>query len=71
MQMIFKALPEETVDFGHAFTGYSEGADGISLAFENKPEVQAQYVIGADGYFSPMREALLQEGPPQFTVSLF
>ena len=66
--MIFDALPEGTVEFGHAFTDLAEEADGLSLTFENKPPVKAKYMVGADGYFSPVREILHHDGPPEFTV---
>ena len=69
VQMIFDALPEGTVEFGHAFTDFKEDAEGLTISFENKPAVKAKYMVGADGYFSPIREKLLHDGPPEFTVS--
>ncbi len=71
VQMIFEALPEGTVEFGHAFTDYQEDENGVSIGFKDKAAVRARYLVGADGYFSPVREALLHDGPPEFTVSSY
>ena len=68
MQLIFETLPAGTVEFGHAFTDFKEERDAVSISFEDRPPVQARFVVGADGYFSPVRKALLQDGPPEFAV---
>jgi 2-polyprenyl-6-methoxyphenol hydroxylase-like FAD-dependent oxidoreductase len=53
------------------FESYEEDSDGVNLSFvggEPGP-VRAKVLIGADGYFSAVRQQCLQDGPPNFAVS--
>ena len=69
LQLIYEALPEGTVQFGHALESLSQDEGGVRLTFSDQPEVRADYVVAADGYFSPTRESMLDDGPPEFQVS--
>lgn len=42
---------------------------GVEVKFQDGSSVMAGLLIGADGYFSRMREQCLQDGPPSFGVS--
>ena len=66
--MIFETLPEGTVQFGQALSSFSQDEDGVRLSFEGQPDVHANFLVSADGYLSPTREALLGDGPPPFAV---
>lgn len=51
-------------------THYEESAEGITKHFDRgQPPVRAKLLIGADGYFSHIRQQCLADGPPQFVVS--
>ena len=69
LQLIYEALPEGTVQFGHALESLSQDEGGVKLKFSDQPDVRAEYVVAADGYFSPTRESMLDDGPPEFQVS--
>ena len=42
---------------------------GVELSFLDGTGITAGVLIGADGYFSQVRQQLLQDGPPSFGVS--
>ena len=42
---------------------------GVELNFLDGTSISAGVLIGADGYFSQVRQQLLQDGPPSFGVS--
>ncbi len=69
LQKLYGALPEGTVQFSHAFSGFSQDPDSVRLQFPGQPDVQARFLVAADGYFSPIRQEVLADGPPQFAVS--
>lgn len=68
VQNIYESLPEGTVQFGQALSGFSQDDSGVRLSFEGQPDVHAKFLIAADGYLSPTREILLNDGPPPFAV---
>ena len=43
---------------GAALTGATAGADGVALQVDTLGTVEARYVVGADGVWSPLRKAL-------------
>lgn len=50
---------------------YEEDAEGVTLHFdEGQAPVRAKLLVGADGYFSRVRNQCLDDGPPDFVVSL-
>ena len=55
------------IHLGHRLKSVEEGADGIGLVFENGNRVEAQYVIGADGVKSVLRQALYGDDNPTYT----
>lgn len=69
MQSIYESLPEGTVEFGQALSGFSQDESGVRLSFEGQADVRANFLVAADGYLSPTRETLLNDGPPPFAVS--
>ena len=42
----------------------------MEVAFEDGSHAKGKLVLGADGYFSKVREHCLGDGPPDFAVSL-
>ena len=50
-------------------THYTESPDGVTVHFDRgRPAVNAKILIGADGYFSKIRQLCLDDGPPLFAV---
>ncbi|KAK9815182.1 hypothetical protein WJX73_010106 [Symbiochloris irregularis] len=67
VEALYKALPEGVVQTSHQLEGVESCSDGASkLLFKDQPSVRAQLLIGADGYFSPTRQAVMQDEPPDF-----
>ncbi len=60
-------LDLRTVHLGHRLTGLKESGDRVALAFANGVEVEAEYVIGADGVRSVIRQALYGDDNPTYT----
>lgn len=63
------ALPPGVLHTGHRFLGFSEGPSGLAAEFDTAQgvrQLEAAVLIGADGGQSAVRQALLQDGPPQF-----
>ena len=52
LQLIYQALPAETVQFSHALEDLSQDKDGVLLHFSEQADVRADYVIAADGCVS-------------------
>ena len=52
-----------------ALSGWLGCTAGVELHFQDGGSVTAGVVVGADGYFSQVRQQLLQDGPPSFGVS--
>ncbi len=53
-----------------SFESYEEDEEGVTVRFaggEPGP-VRAKVLIGADGYFSAVRQQCLDDGPPNFAV---
>ena len=52
------------------FDSYEEDSEGVTVRFvgDSPGPVRAKVLIGADGYFSAVREQCLADGPPDFAV---
>lgn len=65
-RLLFDSLAADTVKWGHRVTAVEQAADGRwSLAFDGRPAVAADLVVGADGVISRAREKLSAE-PPRY-----
>jgi salicylate hydroxylase len=60
-------LDRSAIHLGHRLTAIEERADRIVLWFDNGERVDAQYVIGADGVRSVIRQALYGQDNPAYT----
>jgi salicylate hydroxylase len=60
-------LDPRTIHLDYRLTGLEEGSDRIVLAFANGARVEAEYVIGADGVRSVIRQALYGDDNPTYT----
>jgi 2-polyprenyl-6-methoxyphenol hydroxylase-like FAD-dependent oxidoreductase len=52
------------------FESYEEDSQGVTVHFQGgRPgPVRAKVLVGADGYFSAVRQQCLGDGPPDFGV---
>ncbi len=60
-------LDHSAVHLGHRLVGLEERADRVNLAFANGVRVEAEFVIGADGVRSVIRQALYGDDNPAYT----
>jgi salicylate hydroxylase len=60
-------LDHGAVHAGHRLTGIEERGDRVVLAFANGAQVEAEFVIGADGVRSVIRQALYGDDNPTYT----
>jgi salicylate hydroxylase len=57
--ILAKAVPPARVHLAHRCVGLEQGADGVTVTFENGATAKADVVIGADGIHSTVRRILL------------
>jgi salicylate hydroxylase len=60
-------LDRDTIHLGHRLIGLEEQSDRVALAFANGARVEAEFVIGADGVRSVVRQALYGDDNPTYT----
>jgi 2-polyprenyl-6-methoxyphenol hydroxylase-like FAD-dependent oxidoreductase len=60
-------LDHGAIHLGHRLTGIDEKGDRVALAFDGGAEVEAAFVIGADGVRSVIRRALYGDDNPTYT----
>lgn len=58
------------IHLGHRLTGIEEQRDRVALAFANGANVEAEFVIGADGVRSVIRQSLYGDDNPTYTGSM-
>jgi len=67
LDALASGLPRSTIHLGHRLTGLTERERGVALAFDNGAEIEAEFVIGADGVRSVVRRALYGDDNPTYT----
>jgi salicylate hydroxylase len=60
-------LDHKAIFLGHRLTGIEERSDRVVLAFANGHRIDADFVIGADGVRSVLRQALYGDDNPSYT----
>lgn len=68
VKLLRDALPEGVLEVDHSLTHAQLSKDGHSavLQFADGEAVQAKLLVAADGYFSAVRQSIVQDGPPEF-----
>lgn len=66
-QALYELLPPGVVDFGSRLVEVSSTSDGVILSFSDGRREAADYVVGADGVHSVLRESLFTSGDARFT----
>jgi salicylate hydroxylase len=67
LDVLASGLDLSAIYLGHRLTGVEELHDRIVLTFANGVHVEAEYVIGADGVRSAIRQALYGADNPTYT----
>src|SRR3954464_5736742 len=67
LDALASGLDHSAIHLGHRLTGIEERSDRVMLAFANGAEVEAEYVIGADGVRSVIRQTLYGADNPTYT----
>ncbi|MEK7946749.1 FAD-dependent monooxygenase [Pigmentiphaga sp. YJ18] len=62
-----QAVPAATIHLGKRTVGIDEGADGITVRFEDGTSQRVDVLVGADGIHSTVRKHLLGDEYPDFT----
>jgi salicylate hydroxylase len=67
LDALASGLDHSAIHLGHRLTGVEERNDRVVLSFANGSQVEAEYVIGADGVRSVIRHALYGSDNPTYT----
>jgi salicylate hydroxylase len=67
LDVLASGLDLSAIHLGHRLTGVEERNDRIVLTFANGVDVEAEYVIGADGVRSAIRQSLYGADNPTYT----
>ena len=67
LDALASGLDRRLVHLDHRLVGIEEQSDGVVLAFANGAKVEAEFVIGADGVRSVIRQALYGQDNPTYT----
>ncbi len=67
LDVLASGLDRGRVHLDHRLVGIEERGDGVLLAFANGAELEAEFVIGADGVRSVIRQALYGQDNPTYT----
>jgi salicylate hydroxylase len=61
LDALASGLDHSAIHLGHRLTGLTERSDRVMLAFANGARIEAEFVVGADGVRSVIRQALYGE----------
>eukprot|EP00891_Asterochloris_glomerata_P001538 jgi/Astpho2/1538/Aster-05410 len=70
-QLLRKHLQPNTIQLGKRFTSLADKGSHVEVAFEDGSHAKGKLVLGADGYFSKVREHCLGDGPPDFAETVY
>ena len=67
LEALARGLDRRAIHLGHRLATVEEASERIGLGFDNGVRVEADYVIGADGVRSVLRQALYGDDHPTYT----
>jgi len=67
LDVLASGLDRRLIHLDHRLVGIEEKSDSVVLAFANGAKVEADFVIGADGVRSVIRQALYGQDNPTYT----
>ena len=70
LDALASGLDRSTIHLGHTLAGLEERSDRIMLSIANGARVETEYLIGADGVKSIVRQALYGADNPTYTGSM-
>ena len=62
--ILIRALPPSSIHLGHELTDQTQRGDKMIATFANGHTIEADFLIGADGIHSRVREQFLNDGAP-------
>jgi salicylate hydroxylase len=69
-QTLASKLPADIIHFNHRCIGFEQNDSGVEISFENGTRVNTDFLIGADGLNSVVREKLIGDGQPHYLGSM-
>jgi 2-polyprenyl-6-methoxyphenol hydroxylase-like FAD-dependent oxidoreductase len=63
---LLQVLPPGWIKLGYSLVAYETRDDKVVARFTNGVEIEADFLIGADGLHSDVRAQLLGDGPPRY-----
>ena len=63
-------VPLSNIHLGKRLSHLDQHEDSVTVHFTDASTIDARLVVGADGCFSKVRQHTLNDGLPDFTVSL-
>lgn len=63
---LLHALPANWIKLNHSLVNYDQRNHSVVARFTNGEEIEADFLIGADGVHSDVRSQLLGDGPPSY-----
>jgi salicylate hydroxylase len=67
LDALASGLDHAAIHLGHRLTGLEEAGGRVVLAFDNGAHIEAEFVIGAEGVRSVIRQALYGDDNPTYT----
>ena len=64
-------IPATNIQLGKRLLSLQQHKDFVTVHFTDGSSVDAKVVVGADGSFSKVRQQTMNDGMPDYTVSLF
>ncbi|RCJ22192.1 FAD-binding monooxygenase [Nostoc sp. ATCC 43529] len=69
-QVLASRLPSNIIHLNHRCIGFDQHEKGVKIHFDAQKTVDADFLIGADGVNSVIRETLFGEGKPNYIGSM-
>ncbi len=69
-ESLASALPPELIHLNHRCTGFEQNDRGVEVFFEGGKTVRADFLIGADGINSIIRQIAIADGAPRYAGRL-
>ncbi|NER33521.1 MAG: NAD(P)-binding protein [Oscillatoria sp. SIO1A7] len=65
-EILASALPPDIIHLNHRCIGFEQDRDRVTVNFENGKTAEADFLVGADGINSAVRQILIGDGSPRY-----
>lgn len=65
-EILASALPPDIIHLNHRCIGFEQDRDKVTVNFENGKTAEADFLVGADGIHSTVRQILIGDGLPRY-----